>query len=269
VYKHKIFPTLLSPLSSVDMMGAKRGEHLPRLSIATNFNPATAAMFSPLPTVIPHFYPMSTPMQPFFTGPPMPAAPHRPTHRPNQASMQLAAAGIHPPPNFMTPITGHFPRSSIALPGTLPQLPPPHPFPGRGRRQLSIGGPPKAVLGGPVGKLSPVPTAAPAVNTPSVTVEKKKKLVVNLPKETLQSEEGQPATRPKWARHPLSHQGNDADISDYPAQVSTTHIYPPDAWRLELPDIIDVYLPGKVSIVLNFPSPFLLTTCLPDRVGIN
>jgi len=246
-------------------MGTRRGEHLPRLSIATNFNPATAAtmaMFSPLPTVIPHFNPMSTPMQPFFTGPPMPAAPQRPTHRPNQASMQLAAAGIHPPPNFMTPLAGHFPRSSIALPGLTPQpqLPPSHPFPGRGRRQLSIGGPPKAVLGGPVRRLSPVPTATPTANTPPVpVVERKKKLVVNLPKETLQGEEGQPTTRPEWARHPLSNQGNDADIPSFPVQITTADIYPPDAWRIELPDIIDVYLPGKVSIS-HLYFPFQLTT---------
>lgn len=238
-------------------MAAKRGEHLPRLSIATNFGPATAAvtsMFSPaLPTAIQHFHPMVTPMQPFFATPPFPAAPQRPTHRPNQASMQLAAAGIHPPPNFMTPLTSHFPRSSIALPGPpLPtqHIPPSHPFPGRGRRQLSIGGPPKAVLGGPTSKLRPMPAGTQATDT--TATEKKKKLVVNLPKEIIQSEEGQPGTRPEWARQPLPTSGSADHIIIIPVRVATAEIYPPDSWRAELPDTIDVYLPGKVGIIRIF-----------------
>ena len=82
------------------------------------------------------------------------------------------------------------------------------------------------------------------------TAEKKKKLVVNLPKETLQDEKGQLVTRPEWARQPLPNQGNYGHIHDILAHVTTAEIYPPDAWRAELPDIIDVYLPGKVSIIL-------------------
>ena len=224
-------------------------------------------MFSPaLPTAIPQFHPMATPIQPFFGPPLMPAAPQRPSHRANQASMQLAAAGILPPPSFMTPLTSHFPRSSMALPGPLPQqqMPISHPFPGRTRRQLSIGGPPKALLGGPVRKLSPMPQVAPAANTPTTTTaatEKKKKLVVILPKETIQEDESQPATRPEWARVPIADSGNDHNIPVISVEVATAEIYPPDSWRAELPDIIDVYLPGNVGFFIFILFSRCLLTC--------
>ena len=244
-------------------MSNRRGEHLPRLSIAPNLNmqQPTAGMYSPaLPTSIQQSFhpafsmanPLQTPMQSFFQ-PPMPGAPGRPTHHPNQASMHLAAAGIHPP-NFMTPVATHFPRPSMVLaPGAQPHGPPSHPFPNRNRRQLSIGGPPKAVLGGPARKLSPLPPAAPA--TPGATAsatpvvpEKRKKVIVNLPKETVAGEDGEPSTRPDWAREPLSNDFKYRDVQVIPADTTTAEIFPPDSWRHELPNSIDVYLPGKACI---------------------
>lgn len=239
------------PLILLQTMAMKRGEHLPRLSIAQNINmqQPIGPMYAPaLPTAIQQSFhpafpmgnPLQTPMQSFFT-PGIPGAPARPTHRPNAASMQLAAAGIHPPPQgFMTPVSGHFPRPSISL-NPAGQPAPSHPFPGRNRRQLSIGGPPKAVLGGPARKLSPMPEPAPAPE------KKKKKLVVNLPQETLVSHDGESQTSQEWARHPFKGiESTYSATTVVPAEISTAEIYPPDSLRTELPSTIDVYLPGRV-----------------------
>lgn len=230
-------------------------------------------MFSPaLPTVVqqnfhpgfPLANPLQTPVQSFFNAP---VAPQRPTHRQNQASIQLAAAGIHPP-NFMTPVTGHFPRPSIAFaPPGPPQLqaPPSHPFPGRSRRQLSIGGPPKAVLGGPARKTSPLPPGAPGPTPTPAVPEKKKKVIVNLPKETVEGDDGQPTTRPDWARSTLT-EFNYVDVPIIMAESSTAGIYPPDEWRTQLPNTIDVYLPGKVCAIRSslsyLPISIIMTGCM-------
>ncbi|KAG6919477.1 hypothetical protein DXG01_005736 [Tephrocybe rancida] len=187
---------------------------------------------------------MQTPMQPFFNPQP-PPAPGRPTHHQGRASIaHLASAGIHPPNGFspMTPIGGgggHFPRASMA--GSIPGVPSAHPFPNRNRRQLSIGGPPKAVLGGPARKLSPLPTPAPA---PAVAPQKVKKVNVKLPQETIPGEEGQPSTRAPWARNVLDgFEFKDREV--VPAELTTIEIYPPDEWRHHMPDTLDVFLPGK------------------------
>ncbi|KAF8168344.1 hypothetical protein B0H34DRAFT_685136 [Crassisporium funariophilum] len=237
-------------------MSNKRRDPLPRLSIAPNINMQQpmggGGMYSPaLPTSLQQsFHPafpmnssLQTPMQAFFNAQP-PPAPGRPAHHQHQASMQLAAAGIHPP-NFMTPVATHFPRPSMMLgPGGQPQAPS-HPFPNRNRRQLSIGGPPKAVLGGPARKLSPLPATATPTAATSVTPQKAKKVTVNLPKETIAGEDGKPATRTSWARTPLDDTFEYKDKPIIPVELSTTELFPPDAWRLRLPNSIDVYLPGK------------------------
>lgn len=252
-------------------MATRRSEHLPRLSLATGFNLnlQQPAMFSPaLPTAVqqnfhpgfPLANPLQTPVQSFFNAP---VAPSRPTHRQNQASIQLAAAGIHPPNFIMTPVTSHFPRPSIALalPGPpQPQAPPSHPFPGRSRRQLSIGGPPKAVLGGPARKTSPLPPGTPGPNPTPAAPEKKKKVIVNLPKETIEGEDGRPTTRPDWARPTLT-EFNYVDVPVILAESSTADIYPPDEWRTQLPNSIDVYLPGKVCPCHMFPVVLLTNFC--------
>ncbi|RDB29315.1 hypothetical protein Hypma_015013 [Hypsizygus marmoreus] len=233
---------------------ARHREPLPRLNLnpalnmpqpGINFGPGQP-MFSPaLPTsgFHPHFpmnNSMQTPMQPFFNPQP-PPAPGRPTHHQGRASIaHLAAAGIHPPNGFpITPMGGHFPRASmIGLPGQ-PAGPP---FPNRNRRQLSIGGPPKAVLGGPARKLSPLPPAA--LNTPSPAPQKVKKMNVNLPKETVLGEDGQPATRPSWARTTLDgFVFVDQEIP--PVELTSGESYPPDEWRNHVPNTLDVFLPGK------------------------
>lgn len=246
-------------------MANKRRDPLPRLNIAQNLNMQqpmggpNQALYSPaLPTSLQQSFhpafpmgnPLQTPMQPFFA-PQMPGAPGRPSHHAHQASIQLAAAGIHPP-NLITPVATHFPRPSMMLgPGGQPQ-PPSHPFPNRNRRQLSIGGPPKAVLGGPARKVSPMPgSVSPAPSTAAAPIpQKTKKVIVNLPKETPVSDASEPATRPSWARSPLANEFVFIDVPIIPVDTTTAESYPSDAWRLELPNSIDVYLPGKVCVPL-------------------
>jgi hypothetical protein len=208
--------------------------------------------YSPaLPTALQHGfhaafpgpYAMQTPMQPFFNPPPH-HAPNRPTHHSNSPSVvQFVAAGIHPPNGFpMTPVGGgqgggHFSRPSLMLaPGQMP------PFPHR-RRQPSIGGPPKAILGGPARKLSPIPPGASISPAPPL---KSKKLVVNLPKETLEAEGGWPAPREPWARTPLPQRPGEGERDVEPVELTTREGYPPDAWRRMMPEVVDVFLPGKV-----------------------
>ncbi|KAF9451764.1 hypothetical protein P691DRAFT_756971 [Macrolepiota fuliginosa MF-IS2] len=228
-------------------------DHLPRLNIPPSLNAQQPiggpGMFSPaLPTALQHgFHPpfpipnaMQTPMQPFFNPPP-PPAPNRPTHHQGSASVaHLAAAGIHPPNGFpMTPIGGHFSRPSLMLaPGQLA------PFPHRNRRQPSIGGPPKAVLGGPARKLSPIPPGASISPQPPA---KGRKVTVNLPKETVPSEGEEPPTRPSWARTPIPTRPDEEEQKTESPELITRESYPPDAWRHMTPEVVDVFLPGKAG----------------------
>ncbi|KXN84795.1 hypothetical protein AN958_12089 [Leucoagaricus sp. SymC.cos] len=227
----------------------------PRLNIPPSLNaqqPVGPGMFSPaLPTALGQgFHPpfpvpnaMQTPMQPYFNPPP-PQAPNRPTHHPNSASVaHLAAAGIHPLNGFpMAPVgggtPGHFSRPSLMLaPGQMPQ------FPHR-RRQASIGGPPKAILGGPARKLSPIPPGASISPAPPA---KPKKVLVNLPKETSEGTEGGLPTRQPWARTPLPLPTGEQEQNVESAELITRESYPPDVWKRMMPEVLDVFLPGKAA----------------------
>lgn len=210
-----------------------------------------APLFSPsLPTAIqvgahngfpmPHpQHPMHTPMQANFFPRPPPNAPGRPSmHRAHPSVVQLAAAGILPPHGM--PIT---PLGQVGFPA--PMLPPPFIPKSKRTQSVSTGGPPKAVLGGPQRKVSPLPAAA-VVAAPAVPAVKVKKVVVNLPKEIIQEGEEQ-GTRLPWGRTPIP-------ASQLPAQplvpavaLTTIEAYPPDAWRHHIPPTVDVFLPGKVT----------------------
>ena len=96
------------------------------------------------------------------------------------------------------------------------------PFPVRHRKQVSIGGPPKAVLGGPQRKPAPLQPPKP------------KKLVVRLP--------AHPPALP-----PLPALGYPVVP---PPDAATRDIFPPDVWRRLVPDTIDVFLPGQVRCSL-------------------
>lgn len=234
-------------------------------------------MFSPaLPTALqggmfPQF-PLRTPMQPYFN-PQAPGAPSRPTHRQASASIAnftpSALQSTFPMP--MTPGAGHFPRPSMML-GPGQSFPPPAaggpPFLGRNRRQPSIGGPPKAVLGGPARKLSPLPPVAVA---PSPVPQKLKKMIVKLPKESPKDEDGEPLEKPSWARTPLETPFVYKEVQVVEAELTTAEPYPPDSWRNEIPSTIDVFLPGKVSTLspsslsaVHFGSPSIIS--VPGRI---
>jgi len=236
---------------------ARHRDGLPRLNIPATLNmqqPRGQPLFSPaLPTSLQHsFHPpmpnmnMQTPMQPFFNPQP-PPAPHRPTHASHATISHLAAAGIHPPNGFpITPLAGHFSRPSMALPGPGHHGPPPH----RNRRQLSIGGPPKAVLGGPARKTSPLP---PPSVSPVPPPAKTKKMTVNLPKETVPAEEeGQSPTRPPWARSMVDAPPLPPEEPVEPVELTTAEVHPPDQWRHTIPPTVDVFLPGKVCCISSF-----------------
>ncbi|KZT68449.1 hypothetical protein DAEQUDRAFT_671259 [Daedalea quercina L-15889] len=239
------------------MAGPPRQQHLPRLHIPPNLSqqqPVSfdnhGSLFSPaLPTSIqqgmhPSFMnmpnPLQTPMQTnFFPQPP--PAPGRPSmHRSSPSVVHLAAAGIYPPNMPMTPLgQPGFPNPLLGM----PQFPPP--FVPRSKRapSISVGGPPKAVLGGPQRKVSPNPVGPGA--TQPAPVPRVKKHIVNLPKETVPGEGDAPSMRKPWARKPLLP--SEVPVQGEVAQpdTRTAEPYPPDNWRHHLPSTVDVFLPGK------------------------
>lgn len=224
---------------------------LPRLSIAPPLNmqqpfDGRQPIFSPgLPTSIQHSFhpppyqiappPLQTPMQPFFPPHP-PNTPGRPAYQHHKGHSSIAhfPGPVFPPPTAIpiTPLAQGFP---IVVP------PFGQPFIPRNRRapSVSIGGPPKAPLGGPGRKHSPLPPPPPA------PAQKGKKVTVNLPVETLPATEGQSPSRPSWARTPMPTTRHEEPVVSLPT-VATADPYPPDSWRYNIPDTVDVFLPGKV-----------------------
>ncbi|KAF8741521.1 hypothetical protein RHS02_03518, partial [Rhizoctonia solani] len=85
------------------------------------------------------------------------------------------------------------------------------PFVPRSRRTISIGGPPKAVLGGPNRKTSPLPPTPAGENAPLLPDVKRKKCTVRLPLESDQepeadagdADESAKRTRSLWSREPV------------------------------------------------------------------
>ncbi|THH32620.1 hypothetical protein EUX98_g1584 [Antrodiella citrinella] len=280
---------------------APRQQQLPRLFIPggqqqgmpMSFNdPTPGALFSPaLPTggfahqqhphhhqQPPHHFqhPLQTPMQQNFGFPQPPNAPGRPhhaMHRAHPSMIQLAAAGILPPPGMLPPIIPMTPLGNqTGFPG-MPMMMPPHQqmFMPKSRRTQSVstGGPPKAVLGGPQRKVSPFPPGTAATVTPTPTPPpiaaaalapvvvapvKVRKVVVNLPKETVtekvdSEEDGEKTitTRPEWARTPLPLFEADGEKDVKYPELVTAEAFPPDSWRHHLPPTVDVFLPGKAA----------------------
>lgn len=218
-------------------------------------------MFSPgiPPSIQQSFHPppfqiappsLQTPMQPFFPPHP-PNAPGRPTYQHHRGHSSVAHFPGFPPPTAipMTPLGQGF-----------PMVPPPfgQPFIPRNRRapSVSIGGPPKAPLGGPGRKHSPLPPVPPP------PAQKGKKVIVNLPVETIPGTEDQPSSRPPWARTPMPTTTHEEPAVLFP-EVTTGYPYPPDNWRFSIPDTVDVFLPGKVRNTCLVLCVSL--TCLPVR----
>lgn len=168
-------------------------------------------------------------------------------HRAHPSMAQLAAAGILPPPGM--PIT---PLGQVGFPA--PMLP--APFVPRSKRTQSIstGGPPKAVLGGPQRKVSPMPP----VVAPQAAPAKVKKVIVNLPEETVREGEDR-GSRRAWARTPLPISEVAEEPETVPPELLSIEPYPPDAWRYHLPPTVDVFLPGKVVLVSYLALAIALT----------
>jgi hypothetical protein len=218
-------------------------------------------MFSPgLPTAIQQSYPvppfplggpgapLQTPLQAnFFAAAGPPGAPGRPNHLSHKAraSMaQLAAAGIMPPPGVpMTPLGGAFPM--MGAPGG----------PGAGGRNrrapsISVGGPPKAVLGGPGRKHEPVPVPQQVAQAQAPPPPKQKKVVINLPKETVKGEgdEASTSTRASFARTPVPAKDLPAQVDVPGPELTTADERDSDVQRYAVPDTVDVFLPGRVRL---------------------
>lgn len=265
--------------------------NLSRLFIPPNLNSQqpggfggeNAPMFSPsLPTAIqvgmhPQFpNALQTPMQANFFPQQPPPAPGRPSmHRAHASIAQLAAAGILPPGGLlgphppMTPLMqGGFPNTSL----TSGNFPPPFVPRSKRNQSISTGGPPKAVLGGPQRKVSPLPQAAPVAPAaaPTAPTVSKKKVVVNLPKETVKNVEDGAVTKQSWARQPIPLD-QQPDMKTIEAlDLVTMEAYPSDAWRQYIPPTVDVFLPGKVCFWLHLfweMGANALRFCASGRVG--
>ncbi|KAF8257860.1 hypothetical protein EI94DRAFT_1692001 [Lactarius quietus] len=228
-------------------MGGDHRQQLARLSIPAPFQVhQQVPLYSPgMQTAIHRGFPppfpppsvLQTPIQPsFFPAPSLgPPHPQHHGHRAAQASIALAAAGIHPPHGPpLTPLGhGQFPPAPFGG----PQFPP---FRNRRQPSVSIGGPPKAQLGG-AGKNYRPPS--PTVNTPA-PAPKPNKATVNLPKETLPAGDGR-STRSSFARNPIPTHLAPPQPHVPPPDVTSADIHPPDSLRVEIPNTIDVFLPGR------------------------
>lgn len=131
------------------------------------------------------------------------------------------------------------------------QLQPPH-FRSRRQQSISIGGPPKALLGGPQRKVSPSPNAVASAPTPDI---KQRKINVKLPKES----------------------SADADTIDNGDASAASSSY---SWRRTpipsdaLPPLPDIVPPEITSVTENRDSessegvnPAEVTVTLPRRVS--
>lgn len=124
----------------------------------------------------------------------------------------------------------------------------------RKNRQVSIGGPPKAVLGGPQRKMSVSPLPAEVDKVKAKLEEDRaklrKKANVKLPKETLTEDEREP-----WARYPMPLPSSDDVIRDLREDELSTGIpFPDEVYKYEIPTTVEVFLPGKVRQTCTFPS---------------
>jgi hypothetical protein len=122
---------------------------------------------------------------------------------------------------------------------------------------MSLGGPPKAVLGGPNRKVSPLPPAATEAPPPPAAA-RGKKVVVRFPRETVVGDDGdQTVTRASWARTPIPLAEVPEQLMLRPPEAATAEAYPTDSDRYGLPNTLDVFLPGKVCFPTSNTLPML------------
>jgi hypothetical protein len=124
------------------------------------------------------------------------------------------------------------------------------PFMPRSKRTMSIGGPPKAVLGGPNRKTSPLPPATPVgESAPALPEVKRRKCAVKLPLESDALPEGEADDRTKslWSRSPITASQLPPElVIDGEFETTSVEPHPEHAVRGDLPNTIGVFLPGKV-----------------------
>ncbi|TDL28968.1 hypothetical protein BD410DRAFT_781527 [Rickenella mellea] len=193
---------------------------------------------------------MQTPMQSSFYPHP-PGAPARPAHVGHgrfSSMAQLAAAGIHPPNMPITPINQHqFPPHMMlgGQPGLSAQ-----PFVPKSRRTPSLGGPPKAPLGGPGRKHSPLPPAASIAAAAVADKLKQKKIVIKIPAESSSADDAEtstPTPRALWSRTPLHPSLLPETPAILPPEKISSEGHPDEDSKRPLPPTIDVFLPGKAA----------------------
>lgn len=155
---------------------------------------------------------------------------------------QIPNLGIHPQVP-MTPFGSSFPPQLLHSGPNLPSVQ--QPFVPKSRRTPSmLGGPPKAPLGGPNRKISPLPLNAAAIALQEKL--KTKKVPVKIPCESEREIVDEEVHKKSlWSRHPIPI----SDMSDCqeipPPSISTADIFPEESYRLLLPPSVDVFLPGK------------------------
>jgi hypothetical protein len=224
-------------------------------------------LFSPGPAS--PFHPSLTPQM--LTGPGFQSGPYFPNRQaPPHLTMHRSRPSIVPA-NVPLPSTPNIaqlafnPGLSI-FPGT--QQPPGpsvgrsgiHPYPPRRQPSISIGGPPKAVLGGPrkvdatsASDVAPGALSSLAGGVVEVAKPKSKKCIVKLPIEwpsTAGSSTGE-ILRTPWARNPLRIPVSDELDCAPPPDIITMEIYPElgSSGAHALPSTIEVFLPGKVIAI--------------------
>jgi hypothetical protein len=125
----------------------------------------------------------------------------------------------------------------------------------RNRRQgsVSLGGPPKATLGGPQNKHVAAPMTNPASSAAALEKTLKgKKIAVKIPKESSEEDGVAP---PEFARRPIPVSELPAFDEPRPLDTNTAISYPDERPKGDLPRTVEVFLPGKVS---ELPRSFFL-----------
>jgi hypothetical protein len=189
---------------------------------------------------------LQTPMQAQFFPPPSPFVPGHnqrgsivgpPPHFaiPGQNMIPGVNAPLMQPnmPNNQSMGHGHGRSSSVSLPFN------------RNRRQgsISLGGPPKATLGGPQNKHVAAPLTNPATSAAALEKTLKgKKLIVKPPVEG-PNEEG--IVR-EYTRYPVPQAELPAFEEPASLDIKTADIYPEERPRDQFPKTLEVFLPGKV-----------------------
>jgi hypothetical protein len=111
-------------------------------------------------------------------------------------------------------------------------------------------------LGGPGSKGRVTTETAP---TPTIIAppQKTKKVVVNIPRETVPLEgdeepkgDEEPPRREIWARIPLRPSEVPEAVDPAPPDATSAELFPPEEWRTQLPPTVDVFLPGKVCYLI-------------------